>query len=184
MPTCQQVTCRPDTSVTPANSFLCCVTNMFANMLATCWPDKHMSVILTPDLTCRHPTIPAKHLRAAHISIVFLATATEAETEPQDNDNRSIGWNYCIGTAAYGPYVAVLWALSHATTLSSSMRHAHRSENNSNKYLFSSFNNVDLLCSMSADCCMPWRREWGTMAAVGGRRPPWLACVCILPSFC
>jgi hypothetical protein len=41
----------------------------------------------------------------------------------------------------------------------------------------SSFNNVDLLHSMLADCCMPWRQEWGTMAAVGGRRLPWLACV-------
>jgi hypothetical protein len=41
---------------------------------------------------------------------------------------------------------------------------------------FSSINNVDLLCSM-ADCCMPQRQEWGTMAAVGGERPPWLACV-------
>jgi hypothetical protein len=48
---------------------------------------------------------------------------------------------------------------------------------------YSIFNNVDLLRSMSADCCMPWRQEWGTMAAVGGRRLPWLACVCILPSF-
>ena len=47
---------------------------------------------------------------------------------------------------------------------------------------FSSFNGVDLLRSMSADCCMPRCQEWGTMAAVGGLRPPWLACVCILPS--
>jgi hypothetical protein len=42
---------------------------------------------------------------------------------------------------------------------------------------FSSFNDMDLLRSMLADCCMPWRQEWGTMAAVGGLRPPWLACV-------
>ncbi len=42
---------------------------------------------------------------------------------------------------------------------------------------FSSFNDVDLLRSMTADCCMPWCQEWGTMAAVGGLRPPWLACV-------
>ncbi len=42
---------------------------------------------------------------------------------------------------------------------------------------FSSFNDVDLLHSMSADCYMPWRQERGTMAAVGGLRPPWLACV-------
>ncbi len=44
-------------------------------------------------------------------------------------------------------------------------------------FFFSSFNNVDLLRSMSADCCMPRRQEWGTMAAMGGQRPPWLACV-------
>jgi hypothetical protein len=43
--------------------------------------------------------------------------------------------------------------------------------------LFSGFNDVDLLGSMPADCCMPRRQEWGNMAAVGGLRPPWLACV-------
>jgi hypothetical protein len=42
---------------------------------------------------------------------------------------------------------------------------------------FSSFNDVDLLHSMLADCCMPRRQEWGTMVAVGGLWPPWLACV-------
>jgi hypothetical protein len=40
---------------------------------------------------------------------------------------------------------------------------------------FSSFNNVDLLHSMSADCCMPRCQEWGAMAAVGGQWPLWLA---------
>ncbi len=44
-------------------------------------------------------------------------------------------------------------------------------------FFFSNFNDVDLLRSMLADCCMPRRQEWGTMAAVGGLRPPWLACV-------
>jgi hypothetical protein len=39
------------------------------------------------------------------------------------------------------------------------------------------FYDVDLLRSMLADCCMPRRQECGTMAAVGGLRPPWLACV-------
>ena len=66
-----------------------------------------------------------------------------------------------------------------------SMRCAHSSQINSNKYCFSSFNNVDLFCSMSADCCMPWFWGWGTMAAVGQRqrRPPWSAGACILSSF-
>jgi len=30
---------------------------------------------------------------------------------------------------------------------------------------------------MLADCCLPQCREWGTMAAVGRRRPPWSGCV-------
>jgi hypothetical protein len=47
---------------------------------------------------------PQNHLRAAHILIAFLAAAME--TKKQDNDNRSIGRNYCIRTAADGPYVA------------------------------------------------------------------------------
>ncbi len=47
---------------------------------------------------------PLNHLHAAHILIAFLAAA--AETEKKDDDNRSIGRNYCIGTAADGPYVA------------------------------------------------------------------------------
>jgi hypothetical protein len=60
MPTCQLGTCWPIISGNPANSFLCCVANMSANMMSTGQLDKHMSVVLTPVLTCRHPTIPAK----------------------------------------------------------------------------------------------------------------------------
>ncbi len=37
---------------------------------------------------------------------------------------------------------------------------------------FYSFNVTHLLRSMLADCCMPWYREWGTMAAVGRRMLP------------
>jgi hypothetical protein len=33
---------------------------MSANMSATLWPDRHMSVILTLVSTHRHPTLPAK----------------------------------------------------------------------------------------------------------------------------
>jgi hypothetical protein len=47
---------------------------------------------------------PQNHLHTAHILIAFLANATE--TEQQNNDYRSIGWNYCIGTTTDGPYVA------------------------------------------------------------------------------
>jgi hypothetical protein len=38
---------------------------------------------------------------------------------------------------------------------------------------------------MLASCCMPWRREWCTMEAVGQRRPPWFigGGLCALPSF-
>jgi hypothetical protein len=48
-----------------------------------------------------------------------------------------------------------------------------------------SFNYITLLLMMSADCCMPRRREWCTMEAVGRRRPPWFirGGLCVLPSF-
>ncbi len=45
-----------------------------------------------------------------------------------------------------------------------------------------SFNNISLLRSMLADCHLPWPREWGAIAAMGWRRPPWSGCI-ILPSF-
>ncbi len=62
---------------------------------------------------------PPNHLRAAHILIAFLAAATE--TEQQDNDNRSIGWNYCIGTTADGPYMATgILACNHIVIVNTS----------------------------------------------------------------
>ena len=45
-----------------------------------------------------------------------------------------------------------------------------------------SFNDTNLLCSMLADCHLPWCWEWGTISAVGWRRPPWSWCI-FLPSF-
>jgi hypothetical protein len=43
------------------------------------------------------------------------------ETMQQDDDNRSIGWNYCIGTAAEGPYVAaVIIACNHIVIVNAS----------------------------------------------------------------
>jgi hypothetical protein len=48
---------------------------------------------------------PPNHLRTAHVLIAFLAATVE--TEQQHDDNRSIGQNYCIGTAADSLYVAV-----------------------------------------------------------------------------
>jgi hypothetical protein len=36
----------------------------------------------------------------------------------------------------------------------------------------SSFNNIDLLHSMLANCCMQWFQGEGTMAAVGQWPPP------------
>ncbi len=66
------VTCRPGTHV---DSFLCHVANMSANMSATHWPDRHMSVILTLVLTRRHPTLPAKTtascIHLGHIQCVW-----------------------------------------------------------------------------------------------------------------
>ncbi len=51
------MTCRPGT---PADSFLCRVANISADISATRWPDRHMSVVLTLVLTCRYLTLPAK----------------------------------------------------------------------------------------------------------------------------
>ncbi len=34
--------------------------------------------------------------------------------------------------------------------------------------IFSSFDSIDLMCSMLADCCLPWRQEWGIMARPWG----------------
>ncbi len=39
--------------------------------------------------------------------------------------------------------------------------------------IFSRFNDVNLFCSIFADCSVPRRREWGHKADVGGRRPQW-----------
>jgi hypothetical protein len=51
--------------------------------------------------------------------ITFLAAA--AKTERQDDDNRSIGRNYCIRTAADGPYVAVgIIACNHIVVVDTS----------------------------------------------------------------
>ncbi len=62
---------------------------------------------------------PPDHLRATHILIAFLAAA--AETERRDDDNRSIGQNYCIRTAADGPYVAAgIFACNHIVVVNTS----------------------------------------------------------------
>ncbi len=53
---------------------------MLANMLATCCPDKHMSVVLTPVLTCQHPTLPAKVARLVAVLVaVVVAVAVVRE---------------------------------------------------------------------------------------------------------
>ncbi len=62
---------------------------------------------------------PQNHLRAAHISIIFLAAAVE--TKQQDYGNRSMGWNYCIGTTTDGPYVAAgIVACKHIVVVNAS----------------------------------------------------------------
>ncbi len=68
------MTCRPGT---PADSFLCHVANMSADMSATRWPDRHMSIILTLVLTHRHPTFPAKLEMPKRLEIPILGTATQ-----------------------------------------------------------------------------------------------------------
>ena len=69
-----------------------------------------------------------------------------------------------------------------AIASSSSTRCVFSSVINSNNDIFFRFNNIDLSRSMLADCCVPQCREWGTVAAVRRRRPPWSGCV-FLPSF-
>jgi hypothetical protein len=101
---------------------------------------------------------PPNHLRAAHILIAFLAPT--AETEKQDDNNRSIGRNYCIGTAADGPYVAAGIVACNLQP----HRHCQHIAHIIVKIIvisifFSSFNGIDLLHSISADCCMPRCRE-------------------------
>ncbi len=58
---------------------------------------------------------------------------------------------------------------------------------NSNKYIFSSFNDADPLHIMLVDCWMLCCQECGPITAVWGRRPPWsiylIAFYPILPSF-
>jgi hypothetical protein len=62
---------------------------------------------------------PPNHIRAAHISIAFLAAATE--TKQQDNANRSIGQNYYIRTAADSSYVAAgIVACKHIVVVNAS----------------------------------------------------------------
>ncbi len=122
---------------------------------------------------------PQYCLRAAHV--LSAIPTTTVGTELPDDANRSLRQTFCTGTAGDGPYAAE--GILPATALLLSKHCALNSQINSNNYCFSSFNNVDLLRSMSADCCMHQRWGWGTMAAVGWWRLPWLAGACILPSF-
>ena len=73
------------------------------------WPNlasaQNAHVANIGDAANRLLSTPPNRLRAAHILIVLPTAA--AETERQDDANRSIGWTYCIGTAADGPYAAV-----------------------------------------------------------------------------
>ncbi len=70
---------------------------MSANMSAICWPSKHMSVILTPILTCHYPTIPAKAaatetaMETATVVAMAMATATAAAIETAMVKSRAKG---------------------------------------------------------------------------------------------
>jgi hypothetical protein len=68
-PMCQQVTCQPNISGTPAGIFLGHVPDMLADMPATYRPNQHMSVVLTLALTCGHPTFPAKMAIATRVVV-------------------------------------------------------------------------------------------------------------------
>jgi hypothetical protein len=100
-------------------------------------------------------------------SAPLFSTGLSMTSSPAEVDGTAEG---TVSEGAKGGFI-------FPTTLLSTQR-AHKSHINSIViFFYSSFNNVDLLRSMSADCCMPWHQEWGKMAAMGGRRPPWLACV-------
>ncbi len=86
-PTCQQVTGWPNTSGTLADSFLCLVADMLANMSATCCTDKHMSVNSNPVSTCQHPNLPAKGL-TPFLNFISIPI--------------NIGWTKSLMTPLYG----------------------------------------------------------------------------------
>ena len=90
----------------------------------------------------------------AHVLTAFLFAA--AGTEPPNNANRSIGQIYCIGPAGDGPQR--LQVSSPATASLSPSRHTLNSLIISNEYIFSRFNDIDLLRSVRAACGMPRRR--------------------------
>ena len=114
---------------------------------------------------------PPNGIRAAHVPTAFPVAAMV--TELPDDVNRPIGQTYCVGPrnrwrqpirgCGHHPLQPhrCHWCFVHIVVKLILISSA-----------FSSFNNVDLLRSMSTDCCMPWRRGWSTMAAVGRRQPP------------
>jgi hypothetical protein len=115
-------------------------------------------------------------LRAAHVPTLFPAATVV--TELPDDINRSIGWTYCVGTAGTagdGPYAAVGIVACNRVVVVDLVHIMVQLIVIS--IVFSSFNDVDLFRSMPADCCMPRRRGWGTITALGRRRPPWLKSV-------
>ena len=86
--------------------------------------------------------------------------------------DKSIAWN-----PSDMPQTKLQTSLLPAITSSSLPRYVFSSVVNSSKDIFSRFNNIDLLQIMLADCCVPQWWEWGTVAAVGRRWPPWSGCV-------
>ncbi len=66
LPTYPYATCRLDIVSTLADTVFGRVTDMSANMLATCRADTHVSVNSTIFLTFENPTFPAKHSCLQH----------------------------------------------------------------------------------------------------------------------
>jgi hypothetical protein len=104
--------------------------------------------------TANRPLLtPPNGLRTAHDPTTFPA-ADAIVTELPDDVNRSIGGTYCVGTARRWP----IHGCGHRR-----LQPHHRRRRVVRiifkliviSIVFSSFNNVDLLCSMSANCCMP-----------------------------
>ncbi len=99
-------------------------------------------------------------------------------------------WEYHTLSAARWEYYslrAACWEYDTLSTTQPTNTQARHVVEIANKYIektiiFSSFNDIDLLRSMLANCCMRWCQGEGTMAAIGQWRPSWLGCI-FLPSF-
>ncbi len=103
---------------------------------------------------------------------------------------RALFWSGVVAGAAQAPYWSMRlwrqWGVSVMCRWHHRWRVVHIIvELKLTTIIFYSFHNVDLLCTMPADCCMPRLREWGIMATVddGGQHGSSVCGVHVLPCF-